>query len=320
MISNRTWRGLGAGLLAGSMWGLVFLTPELAHGFTPAQLAAGRYLAYGIIALALAAPSWRRLRGALGRAEWIGLAWLGFTGNILYYLCLAGAVQLGGVAMTSLVIGLLPVTITLAGSRDAGAVPLRRLLPSLALGLAGLLAIGWPALASAGSGTLSDGLLGLLCALGALGSWTVYAVTNSRWLTRLHGITAHEWSLLTGVATGALALLLAVPAFALAPQAHAAGEWAWFAAGMGAVALLCSVVGNALWNHACRLLPLTMVGQVILFETLFALLYGFMWERRWPAAHETAAMALLGAGLLASALAHRPRALDATAGERMTAS
>jgi drug/metabolite transporter (DMT)-like permease len=304
-MSNRTWRGLGAGLLAGAMWGLVFLTPELARGFTPAQLAAGRYLAYGLIAAVLAVPAWRRLHAALGRAEWIGLAWLGFTGNILYYLCLAGAVQLGGVAMTSLVIGLLPVTITLAGSRDAGAVPLRRLAPSLALGVAGLLAIGWPALASAGNGTLSDGLLGLVCALGALGSWTVYAVTNSRWLARLHGITAHEWSLLTGVATGALALLLAIPAFVLAPQAHAAGEWAWFAAGMAAVALLCSVVGNALWNHASRLLPLTMVGQVILFETLFALLYGFLWERRWPAAHETVAMVLLGAGLLASALAHR---------------
>lgn len=318
-MSNRTWRGLGAGLLAGAMWGLVFLAPELARGFSPAQLAAGRYLAYGLIAAVLAAPSWRRLHGVLGRAEWIGLAWLGFTGNILYYLCLAGAVQLGGVAMTSLVIGLLPVTITLAGSRDAGAVPLRRLAPSLSLGVAGLVAIGWPALAAARGGTLSDGLLGLLCALGALGSWTVYAVTNSRWLARLNGVSGHEWSLLTGVATGGLALLLAVPAFLLAPQAHAAPEWAWFAAGMAAIALLCSVVGNALWNAASRLLPLTMVGQVILFETLFALLYGFMWERRWPAAHEVLAMALLGAGLFASALAHRPQALAGEAVDRVTA-
>jgi drug/metabolite transporter (DMT)-like permease len=31
-----------------------------------------------------------------------------------------------------------------------------------------------------------------------------------------------------------------------------------------------------------RLLPLTLVGQMILFETLFALIYGFMWEQRLP--------------------------------------
>jgi drug/metabolite transporter (DMT)-like permease len=47
------------------------------------------------------------------------------------------------------------------------------------------------------------------------------------------------------------------------------------------------------------------VGQLILFETLFALLYGFLWERRWPAPHELIALLLLGAGLLASARAHR---------------
>jgi len=305
MNSENLWRGLGAGVLAGAMWGLVFLMPALAQGFSPAQLTAGRYLAYGAIAAVLVAPSWRRLARMLGRAEWRALFWLGFSGNILYYLCLAGAVQLGGIAMASLVIGLLPVTITIAGSRDAGAVPLRRLWPSLLLGLGGILCIGWPALGELRRGALSDSLLGLLCALGALGCWTAYAVFNSRWLARLQGITAHEWSLLTGVATGGLALLVAVPAFVLAPQVHAVHDWLWFTAAVSTLALLCSVAGNALWNMASRLLPLTLVGQLVLFETLFGLLYGFLWEQRWPAPHELAAMLLLGAGLLVSAQAHR---------------
>lgn len=41
-------------------------------------------------------------------------------------MLLANAVQLGGIAMTSLVIGFLPVAVTIIGSRDPGAVPLRR--------------------------------------------------------------------------------------------------------------------------------------------------------------------------------------------------
>jgi len=313
MQSRNLWLGLGAGILAGAMWGLVFLTPELTRGFLPIQLSAGRYLAYGVLAAALVAPAWRRLAATLGWPEWRALIWLSFTGNILYYVCLANGVRGGGVAMTSLVIGLLPVTITLAGSRARHAVglrpvALRRLLPSLALSAGGLLCISWESLARSQPGSV----FGLLSAAGALVSWTVYAVGNSRWLARLEHVSAHEWSLLTGVVTGIQALLLAVPAFLLAPDTHGAGDWLRFAAIMAAVALLCSVVGNALWNRASRLLPLTMVGQMIVFETLFALLYGFLWEARWPTALEAVAMVLLVAGVLTCATAHRQPAAAPT--------
>jgi hypothetical protein len=48
------------------------------------------------------------------------------------------------------------------------------------------------------------------------------------------------------------------------------------------VALGASVIGNGLWNAASRLLPLSLSGQLIVFETLFALLYGFLHDARWP--------------------------------------
>jgi len=304
--------GLASGVLAGAFWGLVFLTPELTQGFQPMQLSAGRYLAYGLLAAALVAPSWRRLAATLRWREWRALIWLSFTGNIIYYVFLANGVREGGVAMTSLVIGLLPVTVTLAGSRAKHAVPLRRLMPSLVLSGSGLLCISWPALSSAHPGSL----IGLLCAVGSLVSWTIYAVGNSRWLARIEHVSAHEWSLLTGVVTGLQALVLAVPAFVLAPGDHPPARWLSFAALMATVALLCSVVGNALWNRASRLLPLTMVGQMIVFETLFALLYGFLWEARWPTGLESLSMVLLVAGVLSCASAHRTerRAEPAVAG------
>lgn len=267
------------------------------------QLSAGRYLAYGMVAAVLVAPSWRRLTGLLSRREWWALVWLSFLGNILYYVFLANAVQRGGVAMTSLVIGLLPVAVTLAGSRHAqvqGHAPLRRLLPSLALSVAGLGCIAWQTLSTGSIGSLT----GLLCAAGALVSWTVYAVHNSRWLGRLHGVTASEWSLLTGVVTGAEALVL-VPASLAAATPHSAHAWLVFGGVVTSVAVLCSVVGNALWNHASRVLPLALTGQMIVFETLFATLYGYLWEQRWPTLAEGAALALLVAGVVACARAHR---------------
>ena len=305
MLLNNHRLGIAAGVLACALWGLVFLAPELTPGFTPLQLSAGRYLAYGLVAALLIGPGWRRLRGRLTWREWRGLVWLALTGNLFYYVLLAKAVQAGGVAMTSLVIGLLPVIVTLVGARDRHAVPLKRLLPSLALSMAGLLCISWQSLAAPGH----QSTLGLLCALGALLSWTAYVVANSRWLGRLQQVSAHEWSLLTGLVTGALALVLAVPAFLLAaPNAdHGTSGWLVFIGIVTGVAVLCSVIGNGLWNVASRTLPLTMTGQLIVFETVFAVLYGFMWEQRWPTVAEGAALLLLLGGVALCAQAHRPQ-------------
>jgi drug/metabolite transporter (DMT)-like permease len=304
-LEKKIWLGIVSSILAGALWGLVFLTPALTPGFLPIQLSAGRYLAYGLIAMALLARSWRRLARTLTRRDWLTLFWLSLAGNTIYYVFLASAVQSGGVAMTSLVIGLLPIAVMLVGSRDRGGVPLRRLLPSLVLSALGLACISWQSLAAQSSNSLHGSAFGLLCAIGALVSWTLYAVGNSRALGRLHDVASHEWSLLVGVVTGAQALVLAVPAFVLAPGAHAVSSWLSFAGVMATVAVLCSVTGNALWNRASRLLPLALTGQMIVFETLFALLYGFLWERRWPTLLEALAMVLLVGGVLSCASAHR---------------
>lgn len=304
MTDKRMMWGIACGVIAGALWGLVFLTPELARGFTPLQLSAGRYLAYGGLAVALIAPRWKTATAHLDLRAWGALIWLSLLGNTLYYICLAQAVQSGGVAMTTLIIGLLPVTVALMGRRDAGAAPMRRLIVPLLLGVAGIACTVWSSL---GKGMGEGALTGLACAFGALVSWTLYAVGNSRWLARLDGVSAQDWSLLTGVVTGLLAILTAIPAFVTAPGVHTSPEWWGFAGLMVAVALLCSVIGNAFWNRASRLLPLTLSGQMILFETLFALLYGFIWDGRWPSLSEGAAILLLCASVLTCAAAHRRR-------------
>lgn len=304
----RTSLGLAFGVGAGALWGLVFLAPELVRGFSPLELAAGRYLAYGVISALLILPRWRALRQVLTHRDWLSLFWLSLAGNTLYYILVASAVQLGSVAMASLVVGFLPVTVTLIGSRDRGAVPLRALLPSLLLCAAGALAIGWQAIGATTAGTE---LLGLICAFGALASWTAYAVGNSRCLARLPHLSAHDWSLLTGVVTGAQALLL-VPLIALIQPQHAPAEWLHFAGVSIGVAILASICGNALWNRMSRLLPLTLVGQMIVFETVFALLYGFLWEQRWPQPLELLACAFVLAGVISCLRAHRGHGAPAT--------
>ncbi len=303
--ARRTWFGMACGAGAGALWGLVFLVPELARDFGPLHLAAGRYIAYGLIATALLLPRWSSTLAHLRPADWITLTWLGLLGNTLYYVLLANAVQLGGIAMTSLVIGFIPVLVTAVGSRAAASPPLAGLAPSLLLAAAAATCIGWQALAGTGPAATIPQLAGLLCAVGALVSWATFAVANSRCLARLDRVSAQDWSLLLGIATGAQAVLLVPAAMFLEPMGHDAVAWTRFLMLSGGIALLSSVFGNALWNRMSRLLPLTLAGQMILFETLFALFYAFLWERRLPEPLEVLAMIFVVASVLSCLAAHR---------------
>ena len=302
---SRTWAGIACGIGAGALWGLVFLAPELVREFTPLQMTIGRYLCYGLIAAVLVAPRWRPLFAGIPRRQWWNLAWLALAGNTVYYLLLSSAVQSGGIAMASLVVGLVPVTVTVVGSLEQGAVPLRRLWLSLLLCVAGVACIGWHALAGSASGAAGRPLFGLACAIGALASWTAFAVGNARCLVRMAHVSAHDWNLLLGLVTGAQSLLLLPLALASGVGDHDADAWVRLGAVSLGVAVLASIAGNALWNRMSRLLPLTLVGQMILFETVFAMVYGWLWERRLPAVLELVALALVVLGVLGCLAAHR---------------
>ena len=299
--------GIACGVATGALWGMVFLAPELTPGFTALQLSAGRYCAYGVLALLLTLPRWRSVTHRLTRADWIALAWLGLAGNIVYYIFLAYAVRLAGTAPTAFIVGLLPVVITIIGSREQGAVRLGALLPSLALAIIGVGLIA----ASAIHGPAETGWrlqsVGLACAFGSLASWALFAVGNARTMARLPHLSSNDWSLLLGIVSGAEAILLALPAFALAPDQH--GDWTRFAAISSGVAIVSSIIGNAFWNGASRRLPMTLAGQMVIFETLFALFYSFLWDRRLPSGIEIAAIAsLIGAVTWCARLHHGAQA------------
>ncbi|KAB7765198.1 DMT family transporter [Xanthomonas maliensis] len=303
--------GIASGIGAGALWGLVFLAPQLLGAFTPLQLAVARYLAYGAVAALLLAPRARHTMARLDRSEWWALVRLSLLGNLVYYVLLGSAVQWAGGGATALIVGLLPVVVTVIGTRAVGAVRLRRLAAPCALCVLGVALVALDTLQH-GDGSQADDratrLAGLLCAFGALASWSAYSIGNARWLARRPDLSGRDWSLLTGVVTGALALLVA-PLALLGGRVHAPSAWGYFWGVSLVIAVLASVIGNALWNRASRLLPLTLVGQMIVFETVFALLYGFVWAGRLPSVLELAAIACLLAGVLWCASAHAQRPL-----------
>jgi drug/metabolite transporter (DMT)-like permease len=297
-------RGVVYGILAGALWGTVFLAPRLLAEFSPWLLSAGRYMMYGAVSLLAAVPIARTVWPKLGWRDALTLFRLALTGNLVYYVFLAEAVHRVGIAPTSLIIGVLPVTVTLAARRDHGAAPLRRLALPLGLVLLGIVCINVDVFAGgvpAHPVDLGTQVIGLLCAAGALASWTWFAVENARYLQRHPRFTGHEWSTLWGIATGLLGLVLwivvsALPAGSVQPILPAA-QWHTFWIVNLVLAIGASWLGNGLWNAAAKRLPLTLSGQMIVFETLFALVYGFIFDQRLPRGFEIAAIVLLLIGV-----------------------
>ena len=312
------WTGVLCGLLAGAVWGMVFIVPKLLPAFSPVELAVGRYVAYGAIALCLILPRLRGLPARLGRSDYTALLRHALAGNIIYYMLLALGVKLAGVASTSLIIGVLPIAVTLLGLKEHGAVPLRRLAIPLFIAGAGIACINVDVFlhARATHADLAGTLLGVLSAVGALCCWSWYTIDNTRYLKRNPHFSSGEWSALYGLSSGLIALVIGAAGLALrgAEITGAAGaatgrDWTLFWMTNGLLALGASVIGNHLWNVASRRVAVTLSGQLLLFETLFALLYGFIYAEHFPRPLEMTAIALLAVGVLWSVRVH---ALDET--------
>lgn len=296
-------RGVSYAGLAGAVWGMVLMVPQVMPAFSPWLLSAVRFTLYGVISLLLALPLARRLKTKLQGRDLLMLTMLSLVGNLLYFILLAAAIQLVGIAPASLIVGVLPVTITLLGLKDEGALSLRQLAWPLAMVLAGIVCINIDtfALSRANDASLLDRALGVLAALGALASWSWFAASNARYLRQRPCFDSHEWSCLLGMVTGVMggALWLAGHGLGLPMVSHAVShtQWQLFWLAATGCALGGSWLANALWYAAARRLPPTLSGQLIVFETLFALLYGFAWLQCWPHPLELASMLLLLGGV-----------------------
>ncbi len=75
-------RGVAYGVMAGALWGMVFLVPRVLPDFSPLLLSAGRYTMYGIVSLAAALPMARSLVKRLTREDLGALVKLALAGNL----------------------------------------------------------------------------------------------------------------------------------------------------------------------------------------------------------------------------------------------
>ncbi|POT30724.1 DMT family transporter [Citrobacter braakii] len=295
-------------LLAGLMWGLIFVGPLIVPEYPAVLQSMGRYLALGLIALPIAWLGRVRLR-QLTRKDWVTALALTMMGNLIYYVCLASAIQRTGAPVSTMIIGTLPVVIpvfaNLLYSQRDGKLSWWRLSPALVLIGIGLLCVN--------ISELNQGLpyfsgwrygSGIALALISVVCWAWYALRNARWLRENPDKHPMMWATAQALVTLPVSLLGYIaaclwlngqtPDFAL-PFGPRPGV---FIGLMIAIAVLCSWVGALCWNVASQKLPTVILGPLIVFETLAGLLYTFILRQEFPPLLTVSGIALLIVGVV----------------------
>lgn len=295
-------------LLAGLMWGLIFVGPLIVPEYPAVLQSMGRYLALGLIALPIAWLGRVRLR-QLARKDWVTALALTMMGNLIYYVCLASAIQRTGAPVSTMIIGTLPVVIpvfaNLLYSQRDGKLSWWRLSPALVLIGIGLLCVN--------ISELNQGLpdfsgwrygSGIALALISVVCWAWYALRNARWLRENPDKHPMMWATAQALVTLPVSLLGYIaaclwlngqtPDFAL-PFGPRPGV---FIGLMIAIAVLCSWVGALCWNVASQKLPTVILGPLIVFETLAGLVYTFILRQEFPPLLTVSGIALLIVGVV----------------------
>jgi len=282
-----------------ALWALAFAAPIAVPSASPIEIAMGRFIVYGLISAgAFGLARFAALpRSLIGRALVYAL-----TGNVVYYVLLVAGIKLGDATMAVLIIGMLPVTVAIVGQMGMPRQSLRAAFWPLVV-----FSVGMVLFNAAKTNFFQDlnefSILGIICVMSSLIMWTWYAVSNAHFLQSTDDVSGKDWSSIVGIASLGVAII-SLPlgwtlGFARNPMLIESGE-------LGAIALWSLILGGGstwlgtiLFNHASKMLETSILGQLIVFEAVFGILYVFAFSGVAPSGWGLAGigLALIGVWL-----------------------
>jgi drug/metabolite transporter (DMT)-like permease len=286
------------------IWGLAFVIPEYLGSADPAAVALGRYFIYGILSAAILLTTARTINFA--QIPWARAFAYAFIGHVGYYLILVWAISVGGVMVVAPIMATLPVSVAIVGNLMNRELAFRRLILPLLLILLGITFLRFYQNSQAifNGAQVIDMVYGAALALVALSMWTMYAVLNARHLKRIQ-ISSVMWA----QAMGLCCLLQAGIAIALwlfvHPQPAQLLQWTAnyeavfsYLAGIVMLGVVVSWFSTQVWNRVSRRLPITVSGQLLVIQSLAAIVYSSWLNHEMPDFIELVCVALVVAGVV----------------------
>lgn len=276
-------KGIIFALVACLIWGLIFVIPQFMTGFSAFEVALGRYSVYGILSILIffRLKSRRFPLPIWGRALFYSL-----IVTMGYYIFLVLGLRYSDPAVCTLITGMSPIAIAFYGNWREKEVSFKSLILPCSLIFLGLALINVPHFAE---GVSSTYLWGLLFSLFSLAAWSWYVVANSRFLNQHPEVSSIEWSTLMGVVSlvwvAVFALILGFffeEQFSTEKYFTFGPDLKIFLIGSAILGVFCSWLGSFLWNRASLRLPVSLAGQLTIFETVFGVLFVYILERHLP--------------------------------------
>lgn len=271
-------------LAASFSWGLIFIVPQFIPGYSSIEITLGCYLFYGLGSLLMLLT---QCRASYSRSIWYKAIYFSLISTIIYYACVVLALRNSSPAICALILGINPVAISFYGNWKKKECRNRMLLIPALLILCGLIIINVPQYTATDQPL--EYSLGLLSAFFGLLSWSWYVVENSRFLKDNPEVSSSDWSTIVGVATLFWAVFLGTVICLFFQDLIEIQKFLTFDYGLNSYLIGCAVLGLVctwlaalFWNHASMILPVPLLGQLAIFETLFGLFFVYTTSMRCP--------------------------------------
>lgn len=270
-------KGILCALGACFFWGLVYVIPGFIKGFSSVEIVLARYFFYGAVSCLVIF----RKKFHFPLSIWREALKFSLISSIFYYTGIVFCLKYASPSICALILGLSPILVAFLGNAREKLFSFKMLfLPSLLI-LLGLLLINVPHIMKAESLPLFT--LGVGAGLFALASWTWYIYSNARFLQRHPSLDPADWSTLMGIA-GLVWVFLIFPFVGIDFRHYGVFDYSFatFLVGSLTLGLFSSWVARLLWNKASSALPVSITGQLTIFETVFGLILVYITSKTFP--------------------------------------
>lgn len=298
--------GVLLGLLACALWGLTYLLTLFLPEYNTIYISIARAIVMGLTAVG---GLWiqRHFLRFVTTKDWNFTIVLSLVGNLIQPWCLFTAVQYAGVALAATFFGLVPVCVALISNerdkrRNKKFVPLAHLSLPLVLILTGLFCSNWSGLVDSMQSNTGafDFLIGIIFAISSTAMWTWYPIKNADWLLEHPKVSPVFFTSMQCIVLLPIGLIAYFVCWStvgdmenlLGPRPMHFVGWMIFAG------TACSFCATALWNAMSQRVPTTVVGPMLVFETIFSVLWGLIYTKEIPSISLVIGMVLLLSGVI----------------------
>jgi drug/metabolite transporter (DMT)-like permease len=294
-------------VVALALWGLVFVLPLFVPKFSVWEIVIGRYLVYGCLSVPLF------LYHGKGKKVYSFVIWrsafiYSFAVFLLYYILLIFSIRLVGITVCSLIISLLPIVIPVCGNLIQREFPFSVLKwPLIVMGIGLVITNFYQFYMDTSNSNITVGqkLLGIGLIIICLVIWTWYTIVNARLLKSNPSISPNMWSLLIGISAFIQVIICFFIIFffkksSLAIFNHQVSfnETLSFIAVIVILGILATWIPMVLWNKVSFSLPIPLLGQMMIFESIFAIIYGYCYQLKVPSMWEVLGMVVMFVGIM----------------------